>query len=122
MRASAFATGLPHDGSARVVERRAEAADAAIAERELGVFDYELVGDELLSFLFVPGDHARHGLRALVAVTDAHAHVVANPQPLAPLRVIDVELHRANRAQVARLPRPREVALGVASEAAREDV
>src|SRR4051794_8503969 len=80
------------DPSARVVKRRAVAADAAVAERERTVLDDELVCDELLTLARMPRDHARDRLRAVIAGADAHADAVADPQSLATARVVDLDL------------------------------
>src|SRR4051812_33592726 len=105
----------------RVVERRAVPAHSTEVEGQRAVLDDELVGDELLAGAVVAGDHAGDGLGAGVAVADPDADVVADAQPLAPARVVDLDLDGPHREELARLPRPREVLLGVAAEAAGVD-
>ena len=105
----------------RVVERRAVAARAAEPEGQRPILDHELVGDELLADAIMAGDHARDRLRAGVAIADPDADVVADPQELAPPRVVDLDLHGAYGHELALLPRPREVGGGGATELAGED-
>src|SRR3954471_12364358 len=107
--------------STRVGERGAVAAHAVVVELQRAVVHAQLVRHELLAVAVVAGDDAGHGLRAGVAVADADAHSVADAQPLAAARVVDVDRHRAHGHQLALLPRPGEVAGGVAARAAGED-
>jgi hypothetical protein len=69
----------------------------------------------------MPGDHARDRLAALVASADPDADVVAYPESLATPRVVDLDRDRSYRDELARLPRPREVTLGVPAETTGED-
>src|SRR3954454_7064112 len=115
------AEGLRQARLSGVVEARAVAADAAVGEIERAVVDTELVGDQLLAGPLVAGDHARNGLATRVPVADADADAVADPQPLAATGVVDVDLDRPHRDQLARLPHPRKVLLRVAAEPAGED-
>src|SRR4051812_31501153 len=107
---------------AGVVERRAEAAHAAVAERQRPVLDHELVRDQLLARHLAAGDDAGDRLGPVVAVADADADAVADAQPLAPPRVLDLELDRPHGDELARLPRPREVLQRVAAAPARVDL
>ena len=66
-------------------------------------------------------DHAGDRFLAVVAVADPDADAVADPQPLAPPRVVDLDLDRPDGDELARLPRPREVGRGVAAETTGED-
>src|SRR4029077_7803810 len=88
-------TAQPYDNqsaSTRVVEGRRVAAVAGELEAQRAVVDVQLLGDELLAALLVPRDHARHALAARGRVADAHAHVVADAQPLAPRLVGQLDL------------------------------
>jgi hypothetical protein len=69
----------------------------------------------------VPGNHTGDSLAAVVAVADPDADAVADPQPLAPLCVVDVNVDRPDGNEFARLPRPRKVGFHVAAETTRED-
>ncbi len=69
----------------------------------------------------MPGNHARDGFVALVAIADPHINVVFYPQALATACVINGDLHRSYRNKLVRFPRPREMTLGIATELAAED-
>src|SRR5215218_2090632 len=84
-----------------VIEGGGVATSAAIAERESAVLDDELVGHELLAGALVPGDDAGHRLRPVVAIADAYAHAVSNAQPLATLRVGDLDVDGTHRHELA---------------------
>src|SRR3954451_15396063 len=107
--------------SAGVVEPRAVAAHAAVAERQRAVIDHKLVGTELLAGLLVAGDDARDHLLARDVVADAHVDALANAEPLAPTRMVDVDRDRPHRYQLAGLPRPRKMAFRSAAEPTGED-
>src|SRR5207253_2336648 len=62
-----------------------------------------------------------NGLRAAVAIANPHADLVTDPQPLAPPRVVDLDLNRPDSDQLARLPGPGKVILRVSAETAGED-
>jgi hypothetical protein len=57
-----------------------------------------------------------------MAVADAHAEVIADAQPLAAARVIDVDHDCSHGHELARLPRPRDVTDRVAATAPGEDL
>src|SRR5262249_57249873 len=85
------------------------------------VLDPQLIRHQLLPAAVMPRNDAGNGLRALVSIADAQADVVANPEPLSATAVIDLDLNRADREQLAGLPRPREVRLGVAAQSPAEN-
>src|SRR4051794_24784398 len=91
-------------------------------EVQRAVVHAELVADELFPVALVTGDDAGHGFEPGMTIADPDADAIADPQPLAAARVIDVDGDRPHRHELARLPRPREVADRVAAAAAGEDV
>ena len=90
-------------------------------EAEGTVLDAELVGNQLFPGLLMAGDHAGHGFRAGPRVTDSHGDVIADPQPLTPWLVGDLDLDRPYLEAFRLLPRPREVLQRVAAEPSRVD-
>ena len=90
-------------------------------EVQRAVLHAQLVRHELLAGLLVAGDHARDSLRTGVTIADANAGAVAYPEALAVPGVLDVDLDRSYRNELARLPGPREMPKGVAAQPAGED-
>src|SRR5437764_6861285 len=70
----------------------------------------------------MPRYDAGDRLITLMAIADSDSDLIANAKPLATARMVDDDLNRPHRDRVASLPRPREVPLRVAAEAAGEDV
>src|SRR5204862_4511392 len=93
----ALADRLYARGQRGVVEPRRVPAVAAVLEPERAVVHAQLVRDELLAALLVARDHAGHGLRAGVAVPDRQGHEVADPQPLSPRLVRELEFDGPHR-------------------------
>src|SRR5439155_3559700 len=83
---------------------------------------FQLLGDHLLARLMVARDHARHRLAARVGAGDPHADRVADPEPPAARRVVDLDLRRTDSDEVARLPRPGEMLELLALEPAGPDL
>src|SRR3954471_7003616 len=104
-----------------VIEPRAVPAHPAVVEVQRAVLHEQLIRHELFAGLLVAGDHARDGLAADVTIADANADAVAYPEALAMAGVLDVDLDRSYRDELARLPRPREMPKGVAAQPAGED-
>src|SRR6266540_5334665 len=95
--------------SRAVLEARGVAAVAAELEAQGAVVHHQLLGDDLLAGLVVARDHARH--RGVVGhrARDPDADLTSHAEPLAPGRVVDLDLRGAHGDEVARLPGPREV-------------
>src|SRR3954454_4863695 len=93
----------------RVLEGRAVPAHTAVAEGERVVLDDELVRDQLFAGPLMSGDNAGDGLIAVVTITDADAHEIADSQTLPSPYVVDLDIDRSHRDKLAVLPCPREV-------------
>src|SRR5439155_7496197 len=105
-----------------ILEGRGVSGRSRNVEPEAVVVDEDPFGDELLSGLFMAGNHAANGLRTGVVPPDADAHPVLDTKPPAPRRVLELDRHRVHTEQFAGLPRPGEVLDRRPTEAAEEDV
>src|SRR6266508_2761669 len=95
--------------SRAVLEARGVAAVAAELEAQGAVVHHQLLGDDLLAGLVVARDHARHRGDVGHRARDPDADLTSHAEPLAPGRVVDLDLRGAHGDEVARLPGPREV-------------
>src|SRR5204862_120948 len=97
-------------------------AGAAVLEYERRRLHTQLVDDEFPSLAVMPGDYACDRLLPYIRPGDAHADRLADPEPPAAGRVVDLDPCRLDAQRITRLPRPREVLAHVAAERARENL
>jgi Predicted metal-binding integral membrane protein (DUF2182) len=106
-------------------QRRPRAGDSergaerhALDERDALIRAPHEAGADSCGPSVMAGNHTRDGLVALVSIPDSDTNVILYPQALATACVINGDLHRPHRNKLARLPRPREMTLGIATETA----
>ena len=75
-------------------------------EVQRAVVHAQLVADELLTVAIVTGDDAGDGLGPVMAVADADTDAIADAQPLAAARVVDLDGDRSHGHELVRASTP----------------